>query len=97
MAIGELNCPSLDYVYRMTWAEFRIRLFSYNRQQLSEWYKVREVAWNSLIGSHYNPKKLPRTKDLFMKLDSKKKPLMTDAMIERIIEVKEQFNKDKNG
>ena len=53
----------------MTWAEFQIRLFAYNRIQKMEWLKLRELAWASLIGSHYDPKKLPKSKDSFMPLD----------------------------
>ena len=59
-------------VYAMTWAEFQIRLFAYNRIQKREWYKVRELAWISLIGSHQDPKKLPKSKEKFMPLDDVK-------------------------
>jgi hypothetical protein len=96
MAIGELGCPSLDYVYRMSWAEFRIRLFSYKRQRLSDWYKVREVTYQIYVSNWQNPKRKPLTKDRFWDLEGKQNK-MTDAMMKRIIEVKAIYNKKKNG
>ena len=71
----------------MTWAEFRIRLYAYKRLELKEWQKVREIAWNGLIGSHVNPKKLPKSKEAFIPLDVKRKAIRTNKMAERIKEV----------
>lgn len=59
-------------VYDMTWAEFQIRLFAYNRMQKNEWFKIREIAWASLVGSHQDPKKLPKSKEAFMPLNGNK-------------------------
>ena len=57
-ALGELNCPSLDYVYRMSWAEFNLRLFSYKRMNEGEMIKLRRLAWITYIAPHQDPKKL---------------------------------------
>lgn len=57
-ALGELNCPSLDYVYRMSWAEFNLRLFSYKRVNDGELIKLRRLAWITYIAPHQDPKKL---------------------------------------
>ena len=95
MSIGELGCPNLEYVYEMTWAEFRIRLYAYNRVEKREWYKVREMAWASLIGKHINPKELPKTKEAFMPLDSENKTDISEAVIERIKAAQNQYLKDK--
>lgn len=97
MAIGELNCPSLDYVYRMTWAEFTLRLFSYNRQQKNEWYKVREICYQVYTSNWGDPKKKPISKEQYLPLDGKKKKQMSDVMRKRILEVKSQFLKDKQN
>jgi hypothetical protein len=96
MAIGELGCPSLDYVYKMTWAEFRIRLFSYKRQSLNDWYKVREVTYQIYVSNWQNPKKKPLSKSRFWNLEGNKNK-MTEAMRKRIIEVKAEYNTKKNG
>lgn len=66
----------------MTWAEFQIRLFAYNRMQKNEWFKIRELAWASLVGSHQDPKKMPKSKEAFMPLDSKPKRGVSDAQKE---------------
>jgi hypothetical protein len=57
----------------MTWAEFRIRLHAYNRLDKKEWYKVREIAWNSLISFNVDAKKLPKSKEKFIPLENKRK------------------------
>ena len=71
-ALGELNC-SLQYLYTMTMAEFNIRLFSFNRQAERQDMLFREVSYYSMIGSHLNPKKLPKTKQQFWALPSEEK------------------------
>ena len=74
----------LDDVYNMTFAEFQIRLFAYKRMQLREWEKVRQISWSAFIGSHQDPKKMPKTIDKFMKLDSGvEKTSVSDAQKER--------------
>jgi hypothetical protein len=80
----------------MSWSEFCLRRFAYNRQDLNDWKKVREVAWSSLIGSHYNPKKLPKNIKAFMPLEGSTGQV-TDRMRERIREAQETFKKQKNG
>ena len=82
----------------MTWAEFRIRQFAYRRMDRNEWYKVREIAYSALIGSHVDPKKLPKNKDKFMKLDNRQAKA-TEKAKERMREVAEiyRLQKQKNG
>lgn len=90
---------SLDYVYDMTFAEFQIRLFAYKRMQLRDWEKVRQIAWSAFIGSHQDPKKMPKTIDKFMSLDSgKPKSSVTDEQRKRFLEETEKYIKMvKNG
>ena len=52
----------------MSFAEFQIRLFAYQRVQEREWDKVRFVAFNAMRGSHLDPKKMPKTLQTFLKL-----------------------------
>lgn len=56
----------------MTFAEFQIRLFAYERMQLRDWKKFREVAYNALIAPYQDYKKLPKTIDKFMDLSGGK-------------------------
>ena len=67
----------------MTMAEFNIRLFSFNRQREYNEMLVREQAYYSMIGSHLDPKKLPKTKQQFWTLPSERTELkknMNDKM-----------------
>ena len=102
-AIGELKCPSLDYVYAMTWAEFRIRLHAWRRQTDRELYLLRELAWATYIAPHQDPKKMKKTKESFWSLGGKKKQTVTHAMRQRIkaaqkeyFDEKENLNKSKD-
>lgn len=81
-SLGELNCPSLEYVYDMTWAEFRIRQFAYRRMDNYSWIKVREIAYQALVGSHADPKRLPKSKEKFMPLDDRKQKELTERQLE---------------
>ena len=65
MALCELECPSLDYVFHMTWAEFRIRLHGWIRKEERELHKLRELAWITYIAPHQDPKKLKKSKESF--------------------------------
>jgi hypothetical protein len=94
MALGELGCPSLEYVYSMTWAEFRIRLFSYNRREKKDWYKVREIAFAATMGPHLDPKHLPKSKDAFINIENNKKEGPSEVIIARIRQAQEQYKKD---
>ena len=68
----------------MTMAEFNIRLFSFNRQREHQEMLAREQAYYGMIGSHLDPKKMPKTKQQFWILPSERR--MT----------KERFKKMKN-
>jgi len=79
----------------MTWAEFLIREHSYNRIEKSEWYKVREIAYASLIGSHVDPKKLPKSKDKFMPLDSEVSKGVSKLALEAIKNAQLNYSNNK--
>lgn len=98
--MGELGIMSRDYVYDMTFAEFQIRLFAYKRMQLRDWEKVRQIAWSAYIGSHQDPKKMPKTIDKFMNLggDNKQKSRVSDEQKERFMSAMAEYLKQvKNG
>lgn len=94
MALGELKCPSLDYVYDMTWAEFRIRLYAYHRMEKTDWYKVREIAYNARYGSHLETKRIP-TKEKFMQLEPKKAIKANAIRMARIKQVQDEYHRQK--
>jgi hypothetical protein len=49
----------------MTMAEFNIRLFAFKRMKRDEELLFREVGYSALIGSHLDPKKMPKTKQKY--------------------------------
>jgi len=40
----------------MTWAEFQLRLFAYNRIQKNQWLKITELSTNVLIAGFIDGK-----------------------------------------
>lgn len=76
----------------MTWAEFLIRQHAYHRIEKNEWYKVREIAFASLIGSHIDPKKLPKSKEKFIPLESEKNKGLSKEARNAILKAQEQYN-----
>ena len=92
MALCEFGCPSLEYVYDMSWAEFRIRQFAYNRRQKEELFRVREIAYASLVGPHLQ--KVP-TKEQYMPLEGKKS--VTETMKERMRKAVLEYKKQKDA
>jgi hypothetical protein len=95
MALCEFGCSNLEQVYDMTWAEFRIRQYGYNRMQKDEWFKLREIAYASIIGPHLDPKKVP-PKDKYMPL-SEEKSGVSDRMKARMREAINKYKKETNG
>jgi len=78
----------------MTWAEFCIRQHAHRRIEKNEWYKVREMAYASLIGSHIDPKKLPKSKDKFIPLDGESNAKgLSDVHRNAILKAQKQYNK----
>jgi hypothetical protein len=83
-----LGIRKLKHVYDMSFAEFQIRLFAWERLEARAWDKIRFVAFFSMKGSHMNPKIMPKTLTQFMKLsiDDKVAPVISEAQIQRFKE-----------
>jgi hypothetical protein len=67
----------------------------YKRAELNDWKKVREISYYSLIGSHMNPKRLPKSIQKFMPLEGEKKDkTITDEQRNAfLIEAQKYINK----
>jgi hypothetical protein len=65
----------------MSFAEFQIRLFAWERLEARAWDKVRFIAWFAMKGSHLDPKSMPKTITQFMKLsiDGKAASIVSEA------------------
>ncbi len=70
-ACGELGLR-LEEFYEMPWCEFLIKSYAYSRMQEEKLRHTRLIAYSSQIGSHLDPKKLPRSIDQFMQIGSEK-------------------------
>ena len=68
-ACGELGLR-LEEFYEMAWCEFLIKSYAYNRMQEEKLRHTRLIAYSAQIGSHLDPKKLPRSIDQFMRIGS---------------------------
>lgn len=96
--MGELGIMDRDYVYDMTFSEFQIRLFAYKRIQLRDWEKVRQISWCAFIGSHQDPKKMPKNIEKFMPLnDEKPKTRITDKQKEMYLSAMSEYLKQVNN
>lgn len=73
VALGELGVPTLQEVYDMSWAEFRIRLFAYRRMQKKQDNMMRLHAYHAATGALYafEPDKFPKTLSQFWRVDEK--------------------------
>ena len=54
--------------------------------------KLRELSWITYIAPHQDPKKMHKSINSFWPLDGKKQ--VTESMIKRIKEAKEQYHKE---
>ncbi len=57
------------------------------------------IAWSAFIGSHQDPKTMPRTIDKFMSLDNEKpKSNVSEEQRQRFLQATEEYLKQvKNG
>lgn len=52
----------------MTWAEFQIKSFAYTRIEENDLRKVRKIAYYAMVGSHLDPKSLPKGEAAWFKI-----------------------------
>lgn len=79
-------------------AEFNIRLFAFRRMTRDKEMLFREVAYSSLIGSHYDPKKLPKSKQQYWQIEHEKKIDIDErkALAEMMRTKIKQYKQSKN-
>ena len=97
-AIGELACPSLDYVYEMTYSEFQIRAFSYKRierKRIEEW---RRTMYVNLISGYQDPKRIPKNEKAFMPLEGDEPNYTTsEKMKNKFLQAYKNYKNIVNG
>ncbi len=90
-ACGELGLR-LEEFYEMPWCEFLIKSYAYNRMQEEKLRHTRLIAYSAQIGSHLDPKKLPRSIDQFMKIGGEKDSVISNKNA-KFDDMKELFRK----
>lgn len=95
VALGEMGL-TYDYVKQMTWAEFRIRLFSLNRQQLNKEYELRRLCYQIYVSNWYGKTK-PKSIDAFWTIKGGKSYEDRLRRMNSLMKAKQEYLKKKNG
>lgn len=97
-ALFDLKCPTLDYVYDMSYAEFQIRAFAYNRTKDYEIKLYRKQLYTNLIAPYQDPKHIPKTEELFMPLgEVADKNVIGKEVRDRFQQKMDEYNRKKNA
>ena len=86
--------------YDMPYCEFQLKAFAFDRMQKEKMRHTRFLAFHSLIGSHADPKKLPKDLAKFMPIDEEKRtePMSDEAIAlyrEEMRKYKEAVEREK--
>ena len=81
----------------MTWAEFQLRLFAYNRMQKNDWLKIAELSTNVLIAGAIDGKdKKKRISEIRKNYLGEAKPKgLSDSQRDAILKAQQQYNDKK--
>ena len=94
LCLGEFGLTYEQYA-NMTWAEFKIRLFAFNRIEKRDWQKIHEINKYTILSSFMDgkdKKKLLNTLDGAL---NKKPKGVTDAQKNAILNAQKQYNNRK--
>ena len=85
-------------VYKMTWAEFQLRLIGFNKAELRHEYKLRRLAWITYIAPHQDPKKMRGlTENKWWRIGGDKKRGVSEDAKALFLERAKEFYKKQNG
>lgn len=79
----------------MTWAEFRIRLHGFRREQERETLRLRELAWITYVAPHQDPKKMKKSIEQFWPLRKKSSKKDAERMRARMEQAMQDYLKNK--
>jgi len=96
LCLGEFNCSYEEYC-NMTWAEFQLRLFAFNRMQKRAWEKVVELSTNVLIAGFIDGKEKKKRINQIRKayLETTSSNGMTEAMRKTILKAQQEYKSTK--
>ena len=81
----------------MTWAEFQLRLFAFNRMQKREWEKIAELSTNIVISGFIDGKEKKKRINQIRKayLETTSSNGMTEAMRKTILKAQQEYKSTK--
>lgn len=79
----------------MTWREFQLRKYGFERSEKRNWFKIRELGYASLVAGGMDPKKV--SKEKYLPLEEKRRATVGSAAFEALKAAKEQYLKEING
>jgi hypothetical protein len=89
--LGELHCSFEEYE-KMTWAEFQLRLFSFNRVEKSNWFKIGEIVSNVVQAGFIDAKdKKKMLQNIQKAYQGKKKSTLTDSQRAAILKAQNKW------
>jgi len=56
----------------MAWNEYILKCFAWQRMEKAKWEHTRLIAFESKVGSHLDPKTLPRSIEDYLPLEGRK-------------------------
>ena len=94
-AVGELGLR-LEEFYDMPFCEFLIKSYAYNRMQKERLRHTRLIAWSAQIGSHLDPKTMPKSIDQFMPIEDERKKKRKSKVSDEMRAIFEQRMREYN-
>ena len=94
-AVGELGLR-LEEFYDMPFCEFLIKSYAFNRMQNERLRHTRLIAFSAQIGSHLDPKKMPKSIEQFMPIGSERKKKRGSKVSDEMREIFDQRMKEYN-
>lgn len=83
--------------YDMTWSEFRIRSFGFNRVRKWEMQLFRELAYEVHTTKYMFGKGKPPSKERFWPIDGSKRPNISEAQRKAFLAARERYKQQKDG
>ena len=94
-AVGELGLR-LEEFYDMPFCEFLIKSYAFNRMQNERLRHTRLIAFSAQIGSHLDPKKMPKSIEQFMPIGSERKKKSKSKVSDEMRAIFDQRMKEYN-
>lgn len=81
----------------MPWCEYLIKCYAWNRMETEKWKQARMIAFNARVGSHLDPKHLPKNEESFLPLQETHRKKASKESLERLRQEREMFLKQKKN